>query len=149
MSVENKAKINIGVNGIHVMSVKGKTKINIAVSGIHVVSVESKIKINIAVNGIHVVSVESKTKINIAINGIHKTKLILQSMGFMSWVLKVLIALRLISVMATYQHVMSVENKAKINIGVNGDHVVTVESFDSSEANCCNRYLAACLWFPE
>ena len=53
-------------------------------------------------------------------------------MGFMS---KVLIALRLIAEMATYQHVMSVENKGKINIGVNGVHVISVASFKFQKDN--------------
>ena len=33
--------------------------------------------------------------------------------------------------------VVCVESKAKINIGVNDIHVVSVESFNSSELNCC------------
>ena len=59
MSVKNKPKIIIAVNGIKVVSVESNTKINIAVNGVHVSSVESNAKINIAVNGVHVVSVES------------------------------------------------------------------------------------------
>ena len=40
MSVESNAKINIGVNGIHVMSVESNAKINIGVNGIRVMSFE-------------------------------------------------------------------------------------------------------------
>ena len=38
---------------------------------------------------------------------------------------------------AVTAHVVSVERKAKINIGVNGIHVMSVESFNSSEVNRC------------
>ena len=37
-------------------------------------------------------------------------------------------------------YVVSVENKAKINICVNWAHVMGVESFNSSEVNHCNSY---------
>ena len=50
--------------------------------------------------------------------------------------------LRLIAV-AVSAHVLSVESKAKINIGVNGIHVVSVESlesFNSSEVNRCSGH---------
>ena len=40
-------------------------------------------------------------------------------------------------------HAVSVESKAKINIGVNWANVVSVESFDSSEVNCCNGYCSS------
>ena len=48
----------------------------------------------------------------------------------MLWVSRVSIALRLIAVVVS---VVSVDSKAKINIGVNGIYVVSVENFNSSE----------------
>ena len=50
-------------------------------------------------------------------------------MLLVSRVLKVSIALKLITVAVT-NHVVIVESKAKINIEVNGVHVVSVESFE-------------------
>ena len=60
-------------------------------------------------------------------------------MGFMLWVLRISIALRLIAVAVT-AHVMSVNCKATINIGVNGIYVMSVKNFNSSEVNCCSGY---------
>ena len=39
---------------------------------------------------------------------------------------------------------MSVESNAKINIGVNGVHVVSVESLNSSELNRCCGHRNSC-----
>ena len=40
--------------------------------------------------------------------------------------------------------VVSVDSKANINIAVNGIHVVSVESFNSSELNRCCSYWDSC-----
>ena len=39
---------------------------------------------------------------------------------------------------------MSIESNAKISIGVNGIHVMSVESFNSSELNRCCSYWDSC-----
>ena len=61
-------------------------------------------------------------------------------MGFMSWVSRVLKSLRLIAVAVTV-HVMSVESNVKMNIGVNGIHVMSVESFWKDSG-----YLSLFIW---
>ena len=61
----------------------------------------------------------------------------------MSRVSKVSIALRLITAVVT-AHVMSVESKAKINIGVNGIHVMSVESF-RKDNGYLSVFISSCL----
>ena len=63
-------------------------------------------------------------------------KLTLESMGFMSRLSRVSIALSLIAVAVHGFHVESVESNAKINIGVNGINVETVKSFETITATC-------------
>ena len=118
VSVENKAKINIGVKEIHVMSVdiSKSSEVNCLTAtykNLHVVSVENNAKINISVKDIHVMSVDisNSSEVN--------------------------------CLTATYKnlHVVSVENNAKINISVKDIHVMSVDISNSSEVNCSHSYL--------
>ena len=61
-----------------------------------------------------------------------KQKLTLESMAFMSRLSRVSIALSLIAVTVNEFHVESVESNAKINIGVNGINVETVETITAT-----------------
>ena len=65
-----------------------------------------------------------------------KQKLTLESIGLMSRLSRVSIALSLIAVTVNGFHVESIESNAKINIGVNGINVETVESFETITATC-------------
>ena len=76
LSVENKAKVNIGVNGVCVMSVKSNCCNNIKaiaasndfllVNEHHVMCVENKVRTNIGANGVHVMSVKHRLKLSLS-----------------------------------------------------------------------------------